>query len=197
MKKLTFGLTGGIASGKSTALKYFDQLGIPTCDTDQLARDVVSPGSEGQKELAEAIGADYFHNGIVNRAKLRKALFLQQPLKQKVESIIHPRVGYAVEKWRQNSGTAPYQILASPLLLETNQHDELDGVIVIDVNPDVQIRRACERDKLTVGEIEKIIHSQLSRKERLSYADFIFENSGSLAKLKHQIQNFHGQIIND
>ena len=178
-------------------LEYFEKFGIPTCDTDKLARDVISPGSEGQLELAKAIGDDYFRHGILNRAKLRRTLFQEHQLKSTVESIIHPRVKEAVEKWRLKPVHAPYQILASPLLLETNQHFDLDGIIVVDVTPKIQVERASKRDGEKPGAIKQIIQTQMSREERLSYANFIIENSGSVQALEHQVKLLHRQITND
>jgi len=112
-------VTGGIASGKSTVLELFDQLGIETRDTDQLARQVVDPGSHGAHALEQAIGSQYFVDGTLNRRLLRQDMYQSASLKQQVESVIHPLVRAAVTAWIASDTNSPYRILCSPLLIET------------------------------------------------------------------------------
>ena len=189
----TYGLTGGIASGKSQALAYFAALGIPTCDTDQLARDVVAPGTDGQQALEALLGSHYFVNQILDRRRLRDALFRDPALKRAVEQIIHPRVRHAVVEWRQQPKVAPYQIVCSPLLLET-AHSPVDGIIVVDLDPDLQMTRGAARDGSSVELISRIMAAQIDRETRLKSADYVLRNSGSLEDLQREVEALHRQL---
>lgn len=186
----TYGLTGGIASGKSQALFYFAELGIPTCDTDQVARDVIAPGTPGERALRAALGPQFFSNDELDRGRLRKALFAQPSLKQVVESIIHPRVRDAVTAWQNTPKQAPYQILCSPLLLETKPRD-LRGVIVVDLPESEQLSRGAQRDGTRPEDIAQIMAAQIDRATRLAKADFILDNSGTRDALREQVQALH------
>ena len=122
MRTPVYGLTGGIASGKSTVLAQFAALGIETLDTDQLARDVIAQGTSGALQLETAIGSEYFQDGCLDRARLRSDMYQSAHLKKTVEGIIHPLVRNAVNQWLDQQPGSPYRILCSPLLIETNQH---------------------------------------------------------------------------
>lgn len=193
----TYGLTGGIASGKSTALRIFQDLGAEIVDTDQLARNVIAPGTEGALALEEAIGASYFTDGALDRKALRDALYTDPDLKQTVESIIHPRVASAVSDWRTTESDAPYRILCSPLLLETSKPASVDAVIVLDVPTEVQVMRAAQRDDQSVEHIQAIIAAQMDRTARLAQADFILDNTGSESELNARIHALHRTLLND
>lgn len=189
----TFGLTGGIASGKSQALAYFAELGIPTCDTDQCAREVIAPGTPGEHALRAALGPEFFTTDGLDRGRLRNALFADPRLRQVVESIIHPRVRDAVSAWQNMPKQAPYQILCSPLLLETKP-PALRGVIVVDVPESQQKSRGAQRDGTTPEAIEQIMAAQSDRATRLAKADFILDNSGSKDALRAQVQALHHKL---
>lgn len=193
--KPTYGLTGGIASGKSTALALFQQLGIPTIDADDIARMVVAPGTEGQAALKAAIGDEFFTEEILDRRKLRDAMYLDDSLKQAVESVVHPRVKAHIAAWKTRPVDAPYRILCSPLLLETQQDANLDGVIVIDTDPEQQVQRAAQRDRRSREEIAAILKHQMTREERLAKATFVLDNSGSTTQFKRHIAALHKRLI--
>lgn len=182
-----FGLTGGIASGKSTALEAFAQLGVDTIDADHIARAVVAPGSAGAEALRTAIGDQYFKDDALDRSALRAALYGDPVLKQTVESIIHPRVKIALDRWKAEPSEAPYKILCSPLLFESGQHASLDGVIVIDVPPELQVSRASLRDAQRPEAIQAIIDQQLDRTRRLAQATHILNNDGTPDELIQQV----------
>ena len=192
----TYGLTGGIASGKSLAVTYFGALGVPTCDTDQFARDVIAPGTPGERALRDAIGDMYFNTEGLSRARLRAALFQDPDLKHMVESIVHPRVRDAVQTWQTTPKPgAPYQIVCSPLLLETASRDS-QGVIVVDLPESLQIARGIERDGTSAEEIQRIMTTQRDRASRLAKADFILDNSGTRDDLQKQVVRLH-QTLKD
>ena len=192
-----YGLTGGIASGKSTVLAQFAALGIDTLDTDQLARDVIAQGTPGSQELETAIGSEYFPDGHLDRVLLRSRIYESHELKQTVESIIHPLVRHAVNRWLNEDSASPYRILCSPLLIETKQHDSLDGVIVVDVSEGDQRLRGTTRDTQSRETIQHIIDAQLPRDTRLSHATFVVDNSGDLKSLTQRIQTLHERLSHD
>ena len=196
LKHPVYGLTGGIASGKSTALTTFQKLGIETLDTDELARVVIATGSPGRQELEKIIGSQFFESGVLNRPRLKEEIYNNPHLKENVEHVIHPRIHAEVSHWLSQSSKSPYRIMCSPLLLETDQHKALDGVIVVDVLETTQETRGATRDAESVDQVRKIIQTQLSRKERLSHADFIIDNSKDVESLYAQIFELHEQLIN-
>ena len=197
MKTPVYGLTGGIASGKSTVLEQFAALGIETLDTDQLARDVVAQGTSGALKLETAIGSGYFQDGSLDRTRLRSDMYQSAHLKKTVEAIIHPLVRNAVNQWLDQKSGLPYRILCSPLLIETNQHETLDGVIVIDAPESEQLKRGTERDAKSKETIQNIIDAQISRQARLGHAAFVINNSGGLDSLTQQIQTLHEKLSHD
>lgn len=192
-----YGLTGGIASGKSTVLELFDQLGIETRDTDQLARQVVDPGSPGAQALEQAIGSKYFTDGVLNRRLLRQEMYQSISLKQKVESVVHPLVRAAVTAWIAGDTSSPYRILCSPLLIETEQHEALNGVIVVDAPETHQLTRGAQRDNNSTTRIQQIIDSQLPRLFRLEHASYVIDNSNDLTSLTNQVKALHETLIHD
>ena len=192
-----YGLTGGIATGKSTVLEQFAAFGIDTLDTDQLARDVIAQGTNGASQLKTAIGSEYFQDGRLDRALLRSAMYESDGLKKTVEAIIHPLVRNAINQWLNQQSQSPYRILCSPLLIETSQHEMLDGVIVIDAPESEQLRRGTKRDAKSKDTIQNIIDAQISRQARLDHATFLIDNSGGLDSLTQQIQNLHEKLSHD
>ncbi len=197
MKTPVYGLTGGIASGKSTVLAQLAALGIETLDTDQLARDVIAQGTSGALQLETAIGSEYFEDGCLDRARLRSDMYQSAHLKKTVEGIIHPLVRNAVNQWLDQRSGSPYRILCSPLLIETNQHAILDGVIVIDAPESEQLKRGIQRDAKSKETIQNIIDAQISRQARLVHASFVIDNSGGLDSLTQQIQTLHEKLSHD
>ncbi|MEK9669405.1 MAG: dephospho-CoA kinase [Gammaproteobacteria bacterium] len=197
MRTPVYGLTGGIASGKSTVLEQLAALDIDILDTDQLARDVIAPGTPGAQELEAAIGSQYFPGGHLDRVLLRSRIYESPALKQTVESIIHPLVRIAVNQWLNQESQSPYRILCSPLLIETKQHESLDGIIVVDVPESDQLLRGAARDTLSKETIQHIIDVQLPRDARLGNATFVIDNSGDLESLTQQIQTLHEKLSHD
>lgn len=192
-----YGLTGGIASGKTVALQIFNEYGVDTIDTDELARLVIDRGTEGARNLEEAIGEQYFFDGALERQRLREDMYQSPALKKTVESIIHPLVRDALDQWMRKDSKSPYQILCSPLLIETQQHEILDGVIVVDTPESVQLARGVLRDSCSEATIQKIIAAQLPRHTRLKHATFVIDNSGDLRSLAQQIHTLHEKLSHD
>src|ERR1700686_5313487 len=144
------GLTGGVASGKSTVSKLFRALGIPIIDTDQLARDVVEPGQPPLERLVERFGRSILtEDGHLDRPALRNIVFSDPKARADLEALTHPAIGAAVEARSAEAG-GPYQILVLPLLVEKSLGSQLDRVLVVDCDEDLQIKRLQARDHSTI-----------------------------------------------
>jgi len=192
---LVVGLTGGIGSGKTAASDYFNVLGIDVIDADLASRVVVEPGQPALAAIAEHFGSDVLlTDGELNRAALREKIFTDPQQKQWLESLLHPLIGAEIDR-QLAAVTSPYALFVSPLLLETQQSLRCDRIIVIDVDVDTQVKRATSRDNNSEAMIRNIINSQMSRADRLSRADDIVTNSGSLAELHQQIDRLHQRYL--
>lgn len=178
MSPLRVGLTGGIGSGKSVVAELFAELGAPIIDTDQLARNVVAPGSPLLAQISLAFGYELLlPDGNLDRARLAAQIFANPAQKRQLESLLHPAIAAAMqEEIAVRSGAAPYLILAIPLLVEAGWQDRVDRILVVDCPEAVQLERASRRDQRSVAAIEQIIAQQASREERLRWADDIIDN---------------------
>lgn len=171
------GLTGGIGSGKSTLAREFEKLGIETVDSDLIAHRVVAPGEPALAEIAAHFGEDVLlPDGRLDRAKLRTLVFDQPQQRQWLENLIHPRVRERTLA-QLAAARSPYVLLVSPLLLETDQHQLVDHIIVVDVPVEVQIARTVARDQNTEAQVQAIIEAQLQRELRLAKADTVIDNN--------------------
>lgn len=190
---LKIGLTGGIASGKSTICDLFSRHSIPIIDADIIARELVEPDKEAYIEIVQLFGSDILQkNNTLNRRKLRKLIFSDPIAKTQLEAILHPKVRQQLQEQSQSAQqSAPYCILAIPLLLEVNMTDLVDLIIVIDVDKQQQTHRLCLRDNLSETEAHLIINSQSKRQERLSIADDIIHNNDSIDSLRITIKQLH------
>ena len=187
---LVVGLTGGIGSGKSAASKIFSELGRPVIDADLVAREVVEPGEPALGKIVTKFGDDVLTpQGELDRASLREKVFSDNQAREWLEQLLHPVIRTRImEKIEDYQGTTPLVILASPLLLETDQHKLVDHVVVIDVPESLQISRTVARDNNSEALVKRIMDAQLPRDERLSKADSVLDNGGSVESLKDQIR---------
>jgi len=192
---LRIGLTGGIASGKSVVADMFSARGIPVIDTDVIARDVVQPGEPGLRAIIGEFGSEFLReDGTLNRALLRKRIFADPAAKARLEEILHPLIRAATFAQAENAG-GPYQVFAVPLLVETNFADFVDRVLVVDCPVDLQRERLLARDGESQETIEKILRAQASREQRLSVADDVIVNDGSLAETEHAVAALHQRYL--
>lgn len=195
------GLTGGIGSGKSTLSEIFLQHGIPTIDSDTIARQIVEPGTPGLDQLIKAFGKEILHtNHTLNRAKLRTLIFNDPEAKQRVEGILHPRIKIEMQRQigllkqsKNNDKGLPFILVAIPLLVEQiKQHggkpSYIDEIWVIDTPEIQQIERACQRDHVKKSQIKQIIDQQATREQRLAIADLVIHNNGNIDELKQQVE---------
>lgn len=197
--KIIIGLTGGIGSGKSLACRLFNENGIDIIDADLIAREVVEPGMPALTAIAEHFGDAILQTSPsgpqqLNRAKLRELIFANPQEKQWLEALLHPLINQRIREQLKNT-RGPYAILASPLLLETQQFQLVDRVLVIDASEELQIERASQRDTNNRNQIKAIMATQLPRQERRARADDIIENHGSIAELQMQIDQLHQRYL--
>lgn len=188
---LIVGLTGGIGSGKSEVSARFSKRGIVIVDADVVAREVVEPGSVALMQISTHFGDEILDaGGSLNRSKLRETIFANPAEKQWLESLLHPIINVSIRHQLANS-TSAYSILASPLLLETQQFQLVNRILVVDASEELQIERASLRDKNNETQIKAIMQTQLSRQERCSRADDIIQNHGDLHELEEQVEALH------
>lgn len=192
---LKVGLTGGIASGKSTVADLFEALGAPLIDTDVLARKVVEPGTPGLAAVRDEFGPGVLtERGELDRRKLRSIVFADDEKRRRLESILHPLIR---ERLRAELDRldAPYVIIAVPLLIETDFAELVDRILVVDVPVEVQLARLMARDGSTRAEAQAIIDAQVDRETRLARADDIIDNSGDLASTRTQVEALHRRYL--
>jgi dephospho-CoA kinase len=190
------GLTGGIAAGKSAVARRFEALGAPVHDADTAARAVVEPGSEGLAAIVDAFGPRVLDaQGRLDRAAMRRRVFAEAAAKRTLETIVHP----LVRAWLQQrvlAETAPYCLLAVPLLAENIDHYRwLDRILLVDVPEAVQLERLIARDGIDRTLAERMLAQQASRAERLALADDVIDNSGSEAALDAHVEALHRRYL--
>ena len=189
------GLTGGIASGKSTVANLFAALGITIVDTDLLAREVVAPGSALLPRIAGHFGAQVLQkDGSLDRAALRSRVFENPAERQWLERLTHPAIRELTDK-RCESATSDYVIVAIPLLVETAGAERFDRVLVVDCSPEIQLARLQARDGTTRAEAQRMLAAQATREQRLAVADDVITNDGDLAALREQVEKLHRQYL--
>lgn len=192
---LRIGLTGGIASGKSTVARLFAALGVPVIDTDVIAREVVAPGTEGLAEIVAAFGAGMLKtDGSLDRRRLRKLVFADAQLRKTLEAITHPRIRSATLAAAATAG-GPYQLLVVPLLLETGFARHVDRVLVVDCSEEQQLERLLARDGGDATEARRILDAQMTAAERCAGADDLIRNDADLAALERQVAVLHQHYL--
>jgi dephospho-CoA kinase len=189
------GLTGGIASGKSTAAKFFGALGVPILDSDQIARDVVEPGQPPLERLVERFGAKILTaDGHLDRPALRDIVFSDPKARADLEALTHPAIGAALEA-RSAAAGGPYQILVIPLLVEKNLAAHVDRVLVVDCDEELQIRRLRDRDGSTPQQVQAILKAQAPRAARLKAADDVIHNDTDKSAVRDQVATLHARYL--
>ena len=184
---LRIGLTGGIASGKSTVADMFSDLGIPVIDTDVIAREVVAPGRPALDEIRARFGDEVFDaDGNLDRGAMRGLIFADDDARRDLEAILHPRIGEETRRQADAAG-GPYQVIVVPLLTESALLQFVDRVLVVDCEEDRQVERLLARDTETVEQARRILAAQASRRERLEIADDVINNDHSLEHVRDQV----------
>jgi len=189
------GLTGGIASGKSTAAKFFGALGVPILDSDQVAREVVEPGQPPLERLVERFGRGILTpDGHLDRPALRDIVFSDPRARADLENLTHPAIGAALEA-RSAAAGGPYQILVIPLLVEKNLAAHVDRVLVVDCDEELQIRRLLSRDGATRAQAQAILDAQVARSARLKAADDVIRNDADMSAVQSQVAALHARYL--
>jgi dephospho-CoA kinase len=194
-QRLSIGLTGGIASGKSTVADMFADMGATVIDTDLIARDVVKTGQPALDEIWENFGAEAFAaDGSLDRKAMRSIIFSDQTKRHLLESILHPRIRQeAVNQAARAEG--PYQIIVVPLLVESPLRAGMDRIIVVDCDEKVQLTRLLDRDAESRQQAQRIIDAQASRADRLAIADDVIQNNGDLENTRQQVEVLHSRYL--
>jgi len=184
---LRIGLTGGIASGKSTVADLFAAQGAAVLDTDMIAREVVVPGSHALAALVAAQGGGILDDeGRLDRAELRRRIFADAATRREVESILHPEIVRELER-QAGITPGPYQVFAIPLLVEAGLEQLVDRVLVVDCPEEEQIRRLMARDGASREDAMRMLDSQATRERRLAAADDVIDNGGAATDLPVQV----------
>ena len=174
------GLTGGIASGKSTVAHWFRSRGVTVIDADQVARKLRAPGGDAHDEILHTFGT-------ANSRELRALVFgdlpEQKAARAKLEAILHPKIQQEAERWAAASG-ATWILYEASLLVETGRDRSLEALIVVTTTRALQIQRLIQRENLTIGQAEATVASQTSDAARCARATWIIDNSGTLAELE-------------
>ena len=190
---LRIGLTGGIASGKSTVADLFAARGAAVLDTDLIAREVVVPGSHALAALVAAQGGGILDpEGRLDRAELRRRIFADKATRREVEAILHPEIARELE--RQAAITpGPYQVFAIPLLVEAGLEHLVDRVLVVDCPEEAQVRRLMARDGASREDALRMLDSQATRERRLAAADDVIDNGGAPTDLPARVAELDRQ----
>lgn len=181
-----FGLTGGIASGKSAVAARLRRRGVPVIDADQLAREAVVPGSEGLAEIVSQFGEEMLlPDGTLDRKKLAKAMFADPDVLRRVNGIVHPRVAALTlaNAARLREAGEPLACYEAALIVENGMADAFRPLVVVAAPEDVQVARAAKRDAAHADDVRARIRAQRPLAEKVALADFVIENTGTLAEL--------------
>ena len=185
---MRIGLTGGIASGKSTVARKLEQLGAFTIDADVLARDVVALGTEGLKAVVARFGNSVLAaDGSLDRSVLARVIFADPQARADLNAIIHPLVRERAAELEAAAPVGAVVVHVIPLLVETGQQDRFDAVVVVDTTTAEQLRRLTRRDGLTQTEAEQRVAAQASREERLGAATHVIDSSGPVRETMRQV----------
>jgi dephospho-CoA kinase len=180
-RRLRIGLTGGIASGKTTVAHRFVELGIPVIDADESARTVVAPGMPGLAAVVDKFGTGLLiADGELDRRALRHLIFADPDRRRELEAILHPLIRADMEQ-RAHTSAGPYIVMAIPLLVEGGAIDRVDRILVVDVPEDLQRQRVMRRDGVSAEQAQAILAAQTSRENRLQVADDVILNVGTVS----------------
>ncbi len=187
---LKIGLTGGIATGKSTVSKQFAKLGVPIIDADEIAHALVEPGEPALRLIIQTYGSKILQSdGRLNRAKLREQIFADEQERKRLEAILHPRIRQVMQE-QMVQVQKPICLLSIPLLLETQHKYKVDRILVVDCSPDLQRQRLLTRD-ISPEQIEQILKAQTNRTARLAKADDVIYNHSDFDNLQQQIDSLY------
>lgn len=196
-KPFRIGLTGGIASGKSTVADMFADLGVAVIDTDVIAREVVEPGQPALAEIRAAFGDGVIAaDGTLDRAAMRAIVFGDAEARQRLEAILHPRIGEATRTQADAAG-GPYQVIVVPLLVESSLRHFVDRILVVDCDEEIQVARLLARDAESEIQARRMLAAQSSRDARLAIADDVISNEGGRDATRDQVLALHERYLRE
>ena len=181
------GITGGIGSGKSTAAKFFEELGIPVYNSDTRAKTIQNENSEVKVKIIAAFGEEAYNENGLNKPFISKQVFQNNEKLKLLNSIVHPAVFQDFENWKK-AQKSDIVMKEAAILIESGSYKDCDVVISVVVDIETRIARTIERDGLSREEIRARINNQISDEERIAKSDFIIDNNGDLAHLKNEVE---------
>jgi dephospho-CoA kinase len=192
------GMTGGIGSGKSEALKIFKSLSIKVIDLDNISKGITETSHQAIQEIKLVFGDAIFDkDNQLDRKKLKEIIFSDKNKKINLEKILHPKIYEEVKKRLNALSHESYVVIDIPLLFETNQYTSLiSRSLVIDCKENDQIERVKKRDGIDISVIQSIIDQQINRSSRIEKADDVVINDGSIEKLEESIKSLHKKYLN-
>jgi len=194
------GLTGGIATGKSSVARMLMEKGAVVIDADELARIAVRPGSAGLEKIFATFGADMLlADGNLDRKRMRSAIFGSDTKRRQLEQILHPEIKRLAEEAIDKAAVDGKRIVfyMAPLLIEAGVTDHVDEIWVVTVRPEIQLQRLMERDGISSSEAQKIIHSQMPLAEKERYGHVLIDNSGTLEQTRQLVDAIWNREMGD
>lgn len=191
-------LTGGIATGKTYVRRQLEALGVPTIDSDLLARDAVAPGTPGLAAVVARFGPDVLdERGALSRGKLASIVFSDGDARRDLEAIVHPVVRQRTEAWfaSLNPAVEAYAVADIPLLYEVGREGAFDAVVVVACQPDTQLRRIIERDGASEEQARARIAAQWPIAEKVRRANYVVSTDGTPSETDEQVRNVHREIL--
>jgi len=194
-KPWVLGLTGGIASGKSSAARDFAALGVPVTDLDEIGREVLSPGSPVLEQVLARFGSALRRSdGSLDRRALRQMVFADPDARRALEGLTHPAIMRLADA-RIARQRGPYVIIVNPLLVESGERKRYRRILVIDCPESLQLERLRQRDGSSAAQAQAMLAAQSPRAARLAAADDVIRNEGDLAALSAQVKTLHTQYL--
>lgn len=187
---MIIGLTGSIATGKSTVAKMFEEMNIPVIDADKVAREVVEPGEKAYQQIVDFFGTEIlFPDGTLNRKKLGSIVFQNEEKRNVLNRIVHPVIRERMDQQKEEYLAKGFEtvVLDIPLLFEGNRQAEFDKVLLVAVSEETQLKRLLERDKMGKEDALNRIRSQMPIKDKIPLADAVIYNDGTLEETKEQL----------
>ncbi len=196
MKKV--GLTGSIAVGKSFVCEVFRGLGVPVCDADLTAREVVEPNTKGYRQIVESFGEEILReNGEIDRLKLGTVVFSDETKRQLLNSIVHPLVFESQDQWLQGLEEKQFDkfaIIDAALMIESGSYKRFDKIIVVWCEPKMQLERLILRNNLSVEDAQKRINAQMPQAEKKRFADFLIDTTNGFDSTKEQVKTVFNEL---
>ncbi len=195
---MTIGLTGGIASGKSTVSKEFEKLGTFVIDADQIARALTRPHKPLWRKIIRYFGKEIQKEDLtIDRSKLGQKVFSREGEREVLNKMIHPEIKKVIDKRRREIGKNDPNamvLIDAALLIETGAFREMDRVIVVSASKENQVRRLMDRGGLSAEEAQRRIKAQMPLEEKLKYADYVINTNGSFEDIRKQVGRIHGEL---